>query len=247
MLGAAALLLGGCSGQPAAAQAHPSPSAAGAARRPQSVPVGALPAADRSRYIALDLEVAPPDDLGRVVTLPADVENHTGGKVDDVTMKKWAEAEVRESVWETWAVENLQSNFLSHLSPFASEVNEWGVARDWIQAAEDKHAKLSAAFQIDKMVLVPVLPSTQARLQVLGQPPSSYAWILTVSDGRFGAVHLTYPDGHTEELSKIGAGVHRTEMQAGSYKADLAVVGPIWFQESSYTCDGPYERPTCEQ
>ncbi|MDQ6747504.1 MAG: hypothetical protein M3010_05285 [Candidatus Dormibacteraeota bacterium] len=243
---ASCVLLAACSSAPThAGKPSPTPSAAQALRT-ATVSIDQVPAAEQNAYVALNLTVAPPETLGRKVALPADIENHTGGKVDDATTKKWAEAEVREGDWETWAVENLQSPFLNELAPAASQVDVFHSSRDWINQAQAKSARLKDPQPtIEKMVLVPMADVTRQRLQTLGLPASDYAWVITQSDGAAGVPRLVHPDGHVEALI-TAIPPHQKILISGRLRDDNVVLGPIWSQESTFLCDGPYERPTCD-
>jgi hypothetical protein len=107
IMGVVAALAAGCSGPLPGSRQGPAAAATAGAGPATPPPVATL--ADWQRRGATEV---PPASLQRVSLGPIEVVNQTGGAVADRDARAWAEAFLRGTNYEFWAVNRLQDQFL---------------------------------------------------------------------------------------------------------------------------------------
>jgi len=240
----AALILAACGSSKTASKPHASPSP----KRTATVPIDQLPAVEAEPWRQLGVTVVPPDGFLHDLRVPSSttVLNHTGGKIDDATARKWAEAMLRTSAWEGWGIQNLQSDFFTPaLGPDAARADAFGQDESFIQTALSAKGSLTvnpAAVNVERMTLV-VVP-TDVQKQINGAVPAGYAWV----EDQVGPaeIDLRTPDGGTKVLYRLGSGEHVLGIVGGSARDDNRLLGAIWYWDFEFSCSVEYLRTTCQ-
>ena len=247
-----AAALAGCSSTSAGgntrggATVSPSPVA-----RATSVPIDSLPAAQTQAWRDLDVTLIPPSGFAQSVNLTAEVINHTGGRVDDATAKRWAVAYMRAGVWEKWGTENLQlDGFFNHLAPGDSitQGNVFGDNYGVMNKAKAGGFKVRVQkLTVTRFTLVVVPQSIKD--QLTGQfglpgPIPDYAWIID-QHGPAGA-WVIHPDGREEATVQLPASAIDRSYVVGEAKPFLGTLGETWVLHTYLGCgNNDFLRAAC--
>jgi hypothetical protein len=218
--------------------------------RTTPVPLDQVPPDEQQKWLALGVTLVPPTGYLQQVRLNAEVINHSGGKVDDATARKWAEALQRVYGWDSWAIDNLQSFLFAKLAPDDSFTQRtvFGPDYGYVREAVESHGRLSGEnARLSKMVLVPVTPDTKSRLTgTYGYPTPLPDWAFVVTQSGPITVVLKTSDGQQRKLLDL----------PGSYREDVFVIGEprdypttlgmIWFSHSFLGCEkNDFLRASC--
>lgn len=240
----ALVIVAGCSptSKPSA-KVSPSPS-------PSSVPIDSAPAGLAQAWRALDVSVIPPKGYAQDIRLTQEVLNHTGGRVDDATARRWAEDYLRSSTWSVWGTENLQvDGFFNHLSPGDSHTQQaiYGDNYGWIDSATRAGSSLH---QIDvgiaRFTAIVIPEGVRNELaSKYGYPPvPDYALIIEQKGP--ASVVMTKPDGTTTTPSSQPASYRETGFIAGEVKMFPGTLGEIWFAHTYLGCEkNEFLRAAC--
>jgi hypothetical protein len=232
-----ALLPAACGpGAKPAAHASPSPSA-----RATSVPIDSVPAAQAEAWRALGVSVIPPRGYAQDVHLTQEVLNHTGGRVDDATARRWAEDYLRAGLWEKWGTETLQvDGFFNHLGP-GDSVTQQSVFGDnfgVMNKAEAVNGKARVVkLTVTRLTLV-VVPDDVKRSLVntygYPAPVPDFAWVID-QQGPAGA-WVVYPDGHEEASLQLPPSDRDRGVVVGTVDMYPGTLGDIWSIHTYLSC-----------
>jgi hypothetical protein len=238
---AAIVLLGACGPQAQTQpKASPSPSK-GAQVRTTPLPLDQVPPDVSQLWGDLGATIVPPTGYLQKIDFSAEVVNHSGGKVDDATARKWAEGLEREYLWDKWVGENLQLDLLTKLGRKDSMTQQAVFSDDYssIHKAQDVGGRLRIVFGArPRMTLLPVPPDLRDTLtRTYNYTPPIPEWAFAVDVGGAGSNSLIYPDGHTETLSEHPASFRARVFIAGAYQDYPGTLGAIWVLSTFLSCD----------
>ena len=245
-------LLAGCSSTSAGgnttgrASVSPSPGA-----RTTSVPIDSLPGSQTQNWRDLDVTLVPPPGFAQDIHLTQEVINHTGGRVDDATAKRWAVDYLRAGVWEKWGTENLQLNgFFNHLAP-ADSITQGNVFGDnYGLMNKAKAAGYGARIQkltVTGMTLIVVPQAVRdALVGTYGYPSPipEFAWIID-QHGPSGA-WLVHPDSTQEPTFQLPASDVDRSFVAGVARRFPGTLGETWLLHTYLGCgNNDFLRAAC--
>jgi hypothetical protein len=218
------------------------------------------------RTTPLPLDQVPPDvsqawgDIGATIVPPtgylqdinfkAEVVNHSGGKVDDATARKWAEAVEREYQWDKWVGDNLQPEVLKRLGRSDSMTQQGVFSDDYtnIHKAQDAGGSLAVTLGTrPRLTLVPVTSEVQKTLtQTYSYQAPIPNWAFVVDQEGPLSVTLIHPDGRREMLSELPASYRDRAFAAGSFQNYPDTLGPIWVLATFLGCTkNDFLRSSC--
>jgi hypothetical protein len=186
----------------------------------------------------------PPADVLKMPTQLPKVINRTNGAVSDADVQKWVAAFMREQEIEFWALRNDQPGLLqtgclgnaaSNLHLFGRELNEMEVAR-----SSSRRIVLELANR-PSIAVVPISSDVNTKIKGLDGSPSDYGLVGEVQGP--GGSYLVDASGNKTAVAVIKPTDHFFQLIGGEYKD--AHIGPIWFQDSSFSCSISWLRQTC--
>jgi len=228
------------------ASVSPSPTS-----RTTSVPIDSLPGSQTQAWRDLDVTLVPPTGFAQDIHLTQQVINHTGGRVDDATAKRWAVDYLRAGTWEKWGTENLQLNgFFNHLAPADSitQGNVFGDTYDYMNRAKSSGSRLrTQKLTIASMTLVPVPQDVKDMLSGpdgYPKPVPDFAWIID-QHGPAG-VWLVHPDGHEDPLLQLAPSDVDKGFVAGEPAPFAGTLGETWVLHTYLGCNlNDFLRTAC--
>lgn len=229
----------------------PTPSTSSSVRvRTMPLPLDQVPPDVAQQWGDLGATIVPPTDFLQHIDLKAEVINHSGGKVDDATAKRWAEAFLRQFLWDNWAIQNLQHGVLRRLAAPDGFTQQAVLSDDYgfIHQAQDGGGRLSAvAASITRLVLVPVSPQTKATLTgTYSYPAPIPDWALVVSASGPLSVTLTTADGKVQKLADQPPTFREDAFAAGELKEYPSTLGQIWLLHTYLSCQtNEFLRASC--
>jgi hypothetical protein len=233
--------------------AHPKPTPTPSNRAPvrtTPLPLDQVPPDVSQAWGDIGATIAPPTGYLQNIDFKAEVVNHSGGKVDDATARKWAEALEREYQWDKWVDENLQPEVLKRLGrkDAMTQQSVFGDDYSGIHKAQDAKGKLKVALPTRvRYTLVPVTQEVKSTLSQTYQyvaPIPDWALIVDVA-GPAGAT-LTYPDGRTDSLSDFPTSFRDRAFIAGEFESYPMTLGSIWVASTYLSCaKNDFLRPSC--
>jgi hypothetical protein len=232
-LGAAAVLAGCGGGASSGASRYATPTHA-----PSAVPSQGSPA-DWQAKGATDV---PPASLLNPSMSGIQVVNQSGGLVSDADATRWAQALMRGTGYEWWAINHMQDQFLirSGLGSPAQQVFQWDLGN--VTGARQAGMQVQAQrLSLRRLLLRPVPQSLQATFTSNLFAWTPYAFFLDET----GPGDLFWVDAHGNKTSKwhVGGGVGSPELVGGQLATD-PLMGDIWVQASDWTCATPESRRT---
>jgi hypothetical protein len=229
-------------------RASVSPSPAG---RTTSVPIDSLPGSQTQAWRDLDVTLVPPTGFAQDIHLTQPVINHTGGRVDDATAKRWAVDYLRAGTWEKWGTENLQLNgFFNHLAP-ADSITQGNVFGDnYGVMRKAKAASRGVQVQnltIARFTLVAVPTDVKGALTGTFSYPSpipDYALVID-QQGPAGA-WTTDSGGQRDPYQTVPAAFRDTTFVVGEARALPGTLGDIWYVHTYLGCgNNSFLRAAC--
>jgi len=218
------------------ASVSPSPAA-----RTSNVPIDSLPGSQTQAWRDLDVTLIPPTGFAQDIHLSADVINHTGGRVDDATAKRWAVDYFRAGVWEGWGTENVQlGGFFNHLAPADSvtQGNVFGDDYGFMNKAKAAGGRLrTQKMSVSSMTLIPVPPGVKDQLTGpygYPAPMPDFAWVI-VQHGP-ASVSLVHPDGRQDSLLQLPASNVDKGFIAGEARPFTGTLGETWVLHTYLNC-----------
>jgi len=215
------------------------------------VPIDSLPAAQAQAWRALDVSVIPPKGYAQDIHLTQEVLNHTGGRVDDATARKWAEDYLRTDQWGLWGTENLQvDGFFNHLAP-ADSVTQRSIFGD-NYGAMDKATNSKGRLRVQNLtitrltlVVVPAdVKAALVRRYSYPQPIPDYALIVD-HHGPAGA-WVVSADGSETPYLQLDSNHSDRGFFVGEAKKLLGTLGEIWYLHTDLSCStNDFLRVSC--
>lgn len=153
------------------------------------------------------------------------VVNDTAGAVDQVTAQRWADAAMRETAWENWAISVDQVSLLD-----SGVISAPAVTAGVVLPTGASGFVITGSRWPSSLRLVPVHPDTQSFLKV----SDSYALIATFATG--WSVLAKYPDGHTQPVGGQSASPGATDAVTGTMRT-VSNFGELWFGSQGFACD----------
>jgi hypothetical protein len=197
----------------------------------------------------LGATIVPPTGFLQHIDLKAEVINHSGGKVDDATARKWAEALEREFRWDSWAVLNQQDMLLNQLGA-ADGFTQNAVFKEdygYVHHAREAKGVLSGSdASRPRMVLVPVSADVGRSLTGFGYPSPIPEWAFVATVRGPATVVLTPQTGTPERLVDVPASFTEAVFIAGEFRTYESTLGEIWSLHTYLSCPGnDFVRAAC--
>jgi len=153
------------------------------------------------------------------------VVNDTNGAVGKTTAQQWADAVMRETAWENWAITADQLSLLDSGVISAPAVTA-GVTLP--QGATG--LTITGSRWPSSLRLVSVSSAAQSFLSV----SDTYAFVATFATG--WSVMATFPDGHTQPLSGQVVSAGAVAAVTGRLTS-VTNFGELWFGGQGFACD----------
>ncbi|GAC1329648.1 MAG: hypothetical protein NVSMB17_06180 [Candidatus Dormibacteria bacterium] len=205
-----------------------------------AIPIDSAPETQAKAWRALDVSVIPPKGYAQDIHLTQEVLNHTGGRIDDATARRWAEDYLRSSAWSVWGTEHLQvDGFFNHLSPGDSVTQQaiYGDNYGWIDRANKGGGTLrQIEAAVDRVTVIVVADSVKSELTTTYGYPPIPEFALVIEQRGPASVVITYPDGRRETPSSLPATYRETGFIAGEVKQFPNTLGEIWFAHTYLGC-----------
>ena len=229
-------------------RASVSPSPAG---RTTSVPIDSLPGSQTRAWRDLDVTLVPPTGFAQDIHLTQQVINHTGGRVDDATAKRWAVDYLRAGTWEKWGTENLQLNgFFNHLAPADSITqgnvfgDNYGVMRKAKAAGDGVRIQKLTVTRMTLIVVPQAVRDALVGTYGYPSPIPEFAWIVD-QHGPSGA-WLVHPDAGEEPQSQLPASDVDRSFVAGVANPFPGTLGETWLLHTYLGCgNNDFLRAAC--
>ena len=157
----------------------------------------------------------------------------------------WAYGMMRSLRIEAWAMANSRDDLLTSgcLGDMRAQAQLFGDETYLIGIARRTNSALVVTpAQVVKLTLVEVSTPQQAIVAGDQQVPSQYAWLVTTK-GPAGFL-LVAPNGDTHDVIELRDGELATDFYGGFFAAD-SWAGPLWFQQSYYSCLSSSGRSLC--
>jgi hypothetical protein len=184
----------------------------------------------------------PPDVLTVPEPLPPIVNLSKAASQDALS---WAHGVVQALRVEAWAVANSRDDVLMSgcLGDTRAQAQLFGDETYLIGMARRTNSSIVVTpAVIAKMTLIEVGSAKQAIIAGDQQVPSQYAWLVTTS-GPAGVL-LVGPNGETKVVIGMRDGERETDFYGGFYTSD-SWAGPLWFQQSYFSCVATKGRSLC--
>ena len=241
-----AVFVAACTGSGTAVKPQTTPSPAHRSPRP----IDQVPPAEAQPWRDLGATIVPPDGFLKDVRVPSSttVLNHTGGKVDDATARKWAEAMVRTTAWEAWGIANLQPDFFTPaLGPNGARSDAFAEDERLVRSGLDARGSLAVTpergIHVNQMTLVAVPQSVQDQIPSAGAVPAGFAWVERQVGPADVALHK--PDGTVQSLFHLGPNDQITGITGGNFQDANLSLGPTWYWDFQFECTVDFLRSTC--
>lgn len=219
MVGCAAMVGMACGRAPSPAEAPPN--------LPAGCAVGAQPPAD---------VLAVPEPLPPIVNR---------SKVAPRDASAWAAGVMRALRIEAWALANLRDDLLISgcLGDQRAQAQLFGDEIYLIGVAKRTHAAIVVTpADVATLTLIELGAQQQAGIAGDQQVASHYAWLVTTRGP--SAVLLVGTGGDTKLVIATGDGERTRDFYGGVYAAN-SWLGPLWFQQSYYSCVSTKGHPLC--
>ncbi len=219
--------------------------------RTTNVPIDSLPGSQTQAWRDLDVTLIPPTGFAQDIHLTAEVVNHTGGKVDDATARRWATDYLRAGVWEKWGTENIQlDGFFNHLAP-ADSITQGGVFGDNYAVmnkakADGKRVQIQN-LAITRFTVIAVSADVRAALVNTYSYPGPAPDFALVVDQQGPAGAWTVTATGTREPYQTAAATFRSRtFVAGDERDFPETLGMIWYVHTYLGCDNnAFLRAAC--
>lgn len=253
-----AMMVAGCSNQPATPKASPHHSAtaqetaspslvAGDPGDPMLLPVQSPLPIDQASA-ALVAEWQPYVDEGTLTLIPdtsvpfqrpvvPPVTDGTGGAVNRSTEQQWVDAFMREQAWENWAISHSQLDFVTNniISAHAAETGLY--LPDGATGLRIQGTRWPSALRV---VLVPQPAASSPPLST----SDSYAILATYREG--WSVDAVFPNGHTSALMQQVDQPGETDFFVGHLDASKRQLGELWYSSVAGNCGGQVPNVVAE-
>jgi hypothetical protein len=194
-----------------------------------------------------------PSSCGSVFTPPADVLTVPDPLPPIVNLSRvapkdasaWARGVVRELRVEAWAIGNSQDTLLMSgcLGDSRAQAQLFGDETYLIGMARRSHSAIVVTrADVAKLTLIEVDVMRQALIAGDRQIPSRYAWLVTTK-GPAGVL-LVASSGDTKVVIEMQDGERARDFYGGFYQSD-SWAGPLWFQQSYFSCVSTKGRSLC--
>jgi hypothetical protein len=185
----------------------------------------------RDYWVSVNVEPAPPRNF-LDVEFKGRIDNLTRGALSDATVRQWVLADLRRSMGDLYASQNLRDDIanagifgppgLNGTTDLIEELRAAGVDRiDAPMMAE----YLAAA-------VVPVSRETQQKNPDVGF--TDYVIVLLYRPRAAGGVTI-YTNGQREPIASSANREPRWQIDTGHFVAH-PTLGPLWYQERGWTC-----------
>jgi hypothetical protein len=185
---------------------------------------------------------APPASLLNPSLNGIQVMNETNGGVSDTDARRWAQALLRGTGYEWWAINHMQDQFLirSGLGNPPQQVFQWDLGN--VTGARQAGMKVQGQRLVLRRLVLRSIPQSLQGVfasNLLAWTP--YAFFLD----EIGPGDLFWVDAQGNKTSKwhVGSGVGSPELVGGQLAKD-PVMGDVWVQASDWACATPDSRRT---
>ena len=199
---------------------------------------------------------APPNEptsCASVFTVPTDVLTVPEPLPPIVNLSKaasqdasaWARGVLRELQIEAWATGNSQDALLMSgcLGDSRAQAQLFGDETYLIGLARRTHSAIVVTrADVAMLTLIEIDGAHQALIAGDQQIPSHYAWLVTTK-GPAGVL-LVAPSGDTNVVIAMQDGERARDFYGGFYQSD-SWAGPLWFQQSYFSCVSTKGRSLC--
>jgi len=166
-------------------------------------------------------------------------------KVPSQDASAWARGVLRALRVETWAMANAQDELLMSgcLGDSRAQAQLFGDETYLIGMARRTGSSIVVTpAGVANLTLIDVGVTHQAIIAGDQQIPSRYAWLVTTT-GPAGIL-LVAPSGDTKVVIQMRDGERAQEFYGGFYQSD-SWAGPLWFQQSYFSCVSTKGRSVC--
>jgi hypothetical protein len=202
-----------------------------------------LSSAPGNGFATCDLGVQPPADvLTTPVQMPT-ILNRTTVALQDATA--WARGMLRALRVEAWALATSHDDLLTSgcLGDRRAQAQLFGDETYLIGMARRAHASITVTSPAaEALTLIELGTEPQAVITGDQQVPSRYAWLVTTRGP--SDVLLVGPSGDVKTVIAMQDGERARDLYGGFYVAD-SWIGPLWFQQSYYSCVSTKGRSLC--
>jgi hypothetical protein len=219
VLGCAALVVWGCGRAPTTPAAAPD-----------------IPAACASAFQLPAAVLTVPEPLPPIV-------NRSKARPEDATA--WARALMRALRVEAWALANSRDDLMTSgcLGDSRAQAQLFGDETYLIGMAKRAHDTIVVTVaEVTALTLIELGVERQAIIAGDLQVPSRYAWLVTTR-GPSGVL-LVAPGGKVRTVIEMPDGDRARDFYGGLYQSG-SWVGPLWFQQSYYSCVSTRGRSLC--
>ena len=209
--------------------------ACGAAPSPAAVPPE-IPSACGSVFTPPADVLTVPDPLPPIVNL---------SRVAPKDTSAWAYGVLRALRVEAWAMANSQDALLMSgcLGDSRAQAQLFGDEAYLIGMARRTHSAIVVTSpNVANLTLIELSVAHQTLIAGDQQVPSRYAWLVTTK-GPAGVL-LVAPSGDTKVVIEMQDGELARELYGGFYQSD-SWAGPLWFQQSYFSCVSTKGRSLC--
>jgi len=153
------------------------------------------------------------------------VVNDTNGAVDTATAQRWADAVMRETAWENWAITANQISLLD-----SGVISAPAVTAGVTLPTGATGFTITGSRWPSSLRLVSVRSAAQSLLRVA----DVYAFVATFATG--WSVMATFPNGQAQPLSGQAVSAGAVDAVTGSLKS-VTNFGELWFGSQGFACD----------
>lgn len=157
----------------------------------------------------------------------------------------WAVAAMRALRVEAWAMANSRDDLLTSgcLGDSRAQAQVFGDETYLIRMARRTGSFIVVTpAHIAKLTLIEIGATHQSIIAGDQQIPSRYAWLVTTT-GPAGVL-LVAPSGDTKLVFEMRDGERASDFYGGFYQPD-SWAGPLWFQQSYFSCVSSKGRSLC--
>jgi hypothetical protein len=166
-------------------------------------------------------------------------------KVPSQDASAWARGILRALRVEAWAMANSQDELLMSgcLGDSRAQAQLFGDETYLIGMARRSGSSIVVTpAGVTKLTLIQVSDAQQTVIAGDPQIPSQYAWLVTTK-GPAGVL-LVAPSGDTKVVIETRDGERARDFYGGFYQSD-SWAGPLWFQQSYFSCVSTKGRSLC--
>jgi hypothetical protein len=157
----------------------------------------------------------------------------------------WERGMMRALRVEAWALANGRDDLLTSgcIGDQRAEAQLFGDETYLVSLAKRTGSSIVVTrANVARLTLIEVTGPQQATIAGDQQVPSGYAWLVTTT-GPAGVL-LVAPSGDTKVVIEMRDGERASDFYGGVYQSD-SWAGPLWFQQSYFSCVSSKGRALC--